>query len=449
MSDFENWTKLAYQFGPFMFALLFCLIITRWGYKIYQRANLRTPPASDREKNTYRIYFISTAAFGFLLVITSVVWWVFNQPSVYIFKGEIAGLREYEKIVSNELYLRRVEVEIPGETTENNLRISNEYFVYVQEKPITDGQVFTLYYRKENGRHELFNINYRGDEAAKYEIQWDEDSGKNVLKYIESPKESGLSFLVNTAYAEPLQPEEEGQFLVQQIGKKHTDLDLSAKNLVRLLQNERTGVGLKIEVLEAVLGLEDESFSEFIKTSTTKEPVIITLLDLSRHTDKELGFNARRILNDKLKLDNFLSLSLVSDDPEMHQSAKSILFSLESPRANDILENILQFQNNPRILELKEIILSERKSRILIPSGSEKGDRYYVKAAWDPENSEVVTCLTNLFNGALISVRTIEEEKKIMADRKNRFVYWYSKEWALRMALEIERCGGTAEFVGF
>ena len=62
MEHLSKLTNLAFQFGPFLFALLFSLIITRWAHKIYREANQRKAP--DEERETYRFYFIGTAIFG-------------------------------------------------------------------------------------------------------------------------------------------------------------------------------------------------------------------------------------------------------------------------------------------------------------------------------------------------------------------------------------------------
>ncbi len=44
MERIAQLTNLAFQFGPFLFALLFSLVITRWAYKIYKEANQRKDP---------------------------------------------------------------------------------------------------------------------------------------------------------------------------------------------------------------------------------------------------------------------------------------------------------------------------------------------------------------------------------------------------------------------
>ena len=72
-----------------------------------------------------------------------------------------------------------------------------------------------------------------------------------------------------------------------------------------------------------------------------------------------------------------------------------------------------------------------------------------MRARWEPTDTAVVDCLTELFHRELRHDRTLEDEKVIMTGRKERIVWWYSKEWALWIAEQIKECGGTAGFIGF
>ena len=118
-------------------------------------------------------------------------------------------------------------------------------------------------------------------------------------------------------------------------------------------------------------------------------------------------------------------------------------------KALKILQNIPNSISYSWLKKLKKEIQLGNKTRVLIPTGSSKGDRYYVKAEWDPENRNVANCLTNLFYRELIHNRTLKEEADLMK-RKNgkRWVYWYSKEWALYIFEKIEACSSKAFFVG-
>lgn len=457
MFDPVRWSELGKQYGPFFFAILFLMVITRWAYKIYRRANLRTdPPASAKEKSTYRYYFIATASFGMLLVIAAVTWWWINQPSIYVFRGEIVDLKDHQEIDSFDFYLkeetRTIEAERMGE--DEDLIFKKKYFIHIQNEPIPENTIFMFIYSMNNQPQKPIYLEYKPDSIGKYEIEYDSLKHRNVLRYIgpiadAAAQSDGASFLFSTAYAQPAPPIKQKESPYQKMKLQYVDFDRSPENLVHLLQDERTDVGRKIEVLDIINNMDDEQFREFMEMSTTKEPMTLTILELGRHTDKELAYKARRIMNNRVDFHNDLTGKLLSDDPAAREAATSFLFRIEPPQAEEILNSIPEQEQTPLIVELKEKIIAGDRSRVLIPTGSKRGDRYYVRANWDPNERNVVDCLTRLFNRELITERTLEEEMEIMSGREERLVYWYSKEWALRMAGEIIKCGGTANFVGF
>ncbi|MBN1638140.1 MAG: hypothetical protein JW866_04180 [Ignavibacteriales bacterium] len=439
MKHISQLTNLAFQFGPFLFALLFTLYISRWGYKNYNQANLRCdPPASEKEINTYRLYFLGTAIFGFILVIISIIWWFNIQVSYHVFAGKIVNLREYEEITSNDLYFKSILV---TKLEENLPQIRDEHFLFIQNEPFDNNQKFKIYYSKGQGKVEEFSINYSSQILVEYCVDWDENSGNNILRCLTSPQ-SSLFF--KSAYAQ--------EFKVKSDYESFSSTeDRIDKYLVQLLQEERTDIGQKIEALDKLSSLEDSQLKYYIEKSIYKEPMTLTLLDLSRHTDKELAYKAKKIINDRFKIDDYLVHLLLSDSKN-REEAIEILFRIEKDRALQILNNIPIKMRNSWFNDLKKEIEFGEKAKILIPTGSSKGDRYYVQAKWDPKNSKVVECLTELFFRELIHNRTYEEEIKLMkgenGQRSERWVYWYSKEWALYIAQKIENCGGKAYFVG-
>ena len=66
---------------------------------------------------------------------------------------------------------------------------------------------------------------------------------------------------------------------------------------------------------------------------------------------------------------------------------------------------------------------------------------------WNANNATVFDCLTRLFNSELVSKRTLREESALMRGKTQRFVFWYTKDWAIHISEEIKKCGGKAEFV--
>ncbi|MFQ5825530.1 MAG: hypothetical protein ACE5JB_15940 [bacterium] len=439
MENILHLTNLAFRFGPFLFALLFTLYVSRWGYKNYNKANLRTnPPASENEINTLRLYFLGTATFGLILVIVSIIWWFNYQVSFHVFKGKIVSLKEYEKIASNDLYFKPI---IITKLEKGLPQIRDEHFIFIQNKPFENNQRFKIYYSKGQGKVEEFIINYNSQIFVEFCIDWDENSGNNVLKYLTPRNQSSLFF--NSAYAQEIK----WNIKQESTPSENNRID---SYLIDLLQEERTDIGQKIEALDKLISLGDSQLKYYIETVTYKEPMALTLLDLSRHTDKELAYKAKKLINDRFKVDDYLVQKLISNS-QNKKEAVDIIFRIEKDRALKILNSIPSNMRNSWINNIiKEIELGE-KSIVLYPTGSSKGDRYYVHAKWDFKNIKVVECLTKLFYRELIHNRTYEEEVKLMKGKDNqrneRWVYWYSKEWALYIAEKIENCGGSASFV--
>src|SRR5215469_15946314 len=77
--------KLAYDFGLFLFALLFLLVVTRTSHKYYYEITGRTqPPATPSQTAVYRLYFVSSFIFGIVLVIASVGWWIYSNSTEHV-----------------------------------------------------------------------------------------------------------------------------------------------------------------------------------------------------------------------------------------------------------------------------------------------------------------------------------------------------------------------------
>lgn len=231
------------------------------------------------------------------------------------------------------------------------------------------------------------------------------------------------------------------------------------KHLIDLLQDERTATETKIQVLDEVLGLDTANFKKYVEYPTRKEPMFLTILDLSRHTNRRLASKALEIAN-KSYFNDIVAQQLLSDEEEISKQAHKVLASrIDSLKVLEILREAREILDNRpnnektkirrKLDKLKEEIDSTGGTRVLVPTESSQGDRYYVKAEWSPRERKVVDCLTELFNRALITELTLKDEERLMKGRSNRHVYWYSKDWALWIADEIERCGGRASFVGF
>jgi hypothetical protein len=98
----ETMTRLAAQYGPFLFAMLFILVVTSTAHKYYRESNTRQPPASEEERATYRSYFRTSVWVGIGLTLVSIGWWFiaqFHGPTN--FEIAVVGLQPGETIASN------------------------------------------------------------------------------------------------------------------------------------------------------------------------------------------------------------------------------------------------------------------------------------------------------------------------------------------------------------
>jgi hypothetical protein len=441
----------AFQLGPFLFAVLFNLVITVWAHRIYREASTRSnPSASEKELNTYRLYFWLVVGFGIILVIVSIIWWFKAQPEVYIYKGVIQNLKPHERIVSGSLYFKTVVKKVPFE---DDLQLRDEQFVAIQEKPFKENDEFEILYGKGQNVSERtsneFRIKFIPNTEPSYRIEW--DPIKKITKItqpnlpIESKEDTrsqrGL-IMLGSAFAfspDAFMPAQRNEIVLASQLKAQT-----IENAFEVLRQERSDVARKIAAIEQ-LGA-DSSVKEFLGQSPAD---MLVLLDLTRHTDRELAYEATKVA-EEVGINVLLAAALRSSDTRKRETAKVILFRIERGRAEQIVEEVRRHKDvdSRELSRLLEEIKSGKKERILIPTASQQGDRYYVKAEWASDNEGIINCLTSLFNKALMATRTLDQEKQKMSGRSTRFVYWYSKSWALGIADEIEKCGGKATFVG-
>lgn len=435
-----EFTELAYQFGPFFFALLFVLIVSVWASKALTEANTRDPKASITELKVRRIVFLSSWSFGLILVLVSIVSWWFQQDANHVFSGKIVGLTESEMVSSSDMYFRPIFHEVHPEAP----RERDEQFLVVQNEPVQEGQSFTLRYSKGGGRVDRFVVACSVGVGASYRIEWSDSAEQNLFILVASPTHA--SIFGSTAMAAELT----GLRLV--LASASDPARSIERDIVGTLQSERSSLGAKINAVEQLAELDDDQFTKIMELETEKESMVQTLLDLSRHSDKELAYKARKVVEGRYDVQKTLVNKVASGDDRQFEQSLKILQRVEPVQAMAILDSAYesgQTQNLSKIAGLREDMRADSRTRAVIPTASKDGDRYYVQAEWELEDTAVVECLTELFHAELVHNRTIEDERVLMKDRTTRLVWWYSKEWAIWMAEKIEACGATTEFVGY
>ncbi|SRR5258708_3713381 len=132
-------TNLAYHFGPFFFAVIFSLVITRSAMRWYKSA-----PAKSEEKHTYQQYFRVTYVFAMVLVLLSVAWFMYAQYGKrHALEGVIMNLREHEFVdVKSEEFMIR-------ERKRSTAQLRDLYFVIIRNQPLHKGDRIYVNYWEE------------------------------------------------------------------------------------------------------------------------------------------------------------------------------------------------------------------------------------------------------------------------------------------------------------
>lgn len=140
MSIAEVFTQLAYQFGPFFFAVLFTLFVTRTARSWYVAAG---QPLDERERATFRQWFLVCSYFSIVLVMISIGWYAYyNWGRHHALEGIFVGLRPYQIIApdAEPFFIKEVTTKDPGGD------IRDYYFVLVRDKPWTRGEKISFKY---------------------------------------------------------------------------------------------------------------------------------------------------------------------------------------------------------------------------------------------------------------------------------------------------------------
>ncbi len=133
-------TRLAGDYAPFFFAVLFLTLITRAAHGYYSKACTRTdPPANEIEQKTYRLYFLVVTGSSIILVMLAIIWFAFNQMrGPHTFQIAITELEGTTKVESG--FFSKITLRPRLDATS----ISDVYLLIVQEQPFMTGAKFPI-----------------------------------------------------------------------------------------------------------------------------------------------------------------------------------------------------------------------------------------------------------------------------------------------------------------
>jgi hypothetical protein len=142
---FERTVQLAEQFGPFLFAVLFILVITRTAHGYYHDAITRADPhASVEERRTYRFYFLCSVWAGLVVMTLAIGWWLYaNWRGSNFYQVAILNLKDNE-MISADYFTKSVQRPLVSGGTP----IHDVYLLILRDSPFRVGEKFPLSYYK-------------------------------------------------------------------------------------------------------------------------------------------------------------------------------------------------------------------------------------------------------------------------------------------------------------
>src|SRR5581483_3056112 len=419
MDSITPLVHLAWQFGPFAFSLIFLIGLAMWGSKQWQQVITRaSPPATDDEKNTYRRYFIAMSTVGVVLVGISVYWWWTHRP-MYFYEGEIQGLSETDSVEGSALFVRNEYYR----QDPSSPQFRDVYFLIRQAEPFTDGQEITLRYFRDRRLAKPVVLKVALD--ARYVMALEYDGAKDQWELIRRTRLPSTSFsLIAPAFAQStkeivpasaspaisIPAADDTSFDIPNIYIPSTDA-IFADYAVEL-QDPKTLVSRKVEVLDWLrIHASRTNLSEMFELRPSdwqgiKEPIFLTLLDLTRHTDKEIANKANILLaRAPLPTNYFYEVATSGSSTDKAEAINDFL-RLEPHYAEAVVKSLAARKVDVRAYTKFSEHSDDWKQ--LIPTGTASGDRYYMNVDWDTKNYD---CVYKQLS-AIVNAKTATKEWK-------------------------------------
>lgn len=367
---------------------------------------------------------------GLALVAVSVAWWFVHHP-LYVVRGEIRGLDHNTRVSSTQLYF----LDRPHPALrDDDLPVHDEQFVALSEHPFGKLQKFPVDFSKNQATHDQLLIECGPDDGGNVFTPGLKD-GRNTLDrmgYASSPfdwmkpqvvyaQQSLPAQLPSDKLKPPLAP------MAQQ--QRGSAVDPSA---VDTLQDPISSVGMKILALRRLQSPDPQTMATYFRVNSRGEPFAATILDLTRHSDPELAYDAKSIVDSSVFQD-YLRQALRSKDPVTRQTAESVLSHMDSERAAGFTKGLE--------------VANEVKNRALVPTNFPDGDRYFLEIRWTSDDKKQVDCLADFFAASLDDAGSEAKQKALMRNRSQRLIYSSYPEWVIPAAGKIEKCGAKVGFV--
>lgn len=180
--------NLASELGPFLFSILFLIVITGAAYSWYGKCAAQTPADAQMLK-VCRIWFVLSFSVGLVCTALSIAWWFHvHLEKVYIYEVTVQG-HPTQQSINSAYYQRRVPEASsmpPGLAQFRDLKWDTQLLI-VQDSKFSPNQTFKLDAALTNDLDSCspltvvpLDFRYLGNPQDTYELEWQAGSSPKL-----------------------------------------------------------------------------------------------------------------------------------------------------------------------------------------------------------------------------------------------------------------------------
>ncbi|QDQ25156.1 hypothetical protein FNU76_01605 [Chitinimonas arctica] len=425
--------------GPFFFAVLM-IIISIWAMTKLITLT-KGKPTLIAVHYAVMTFCVITLIGGFLVSWRASSWWFAAQDVPFGRYATILRIPDDISVWSDaaELYQKRVDSK---DTRSHSIKLA-----ILSKAPCQDaGRLIIQLHRAGMKQPDIFPIECNSLDSSwpdKTSFNFDVDIKSGNLVLISNSKSTKIATnpLLPLAFAD----EPEIQFTIQSNTQRNyapvSSVD-QVKALARTLQSEQAKPGEKVDAINQLGGaplLASKMTSPGLNAGLS-EPLYATLLDLQRHSDKQLATKARQ-LTARLPIAKDLAKLAKSSDARDMAMLKTIAAST-SQQDRALFKDPGDFD---AILNRGSKGTPASGETPPIPTYTREGDRFFIRASWDNKDEAMVGCVGKAFF-ELWGGTSLAQQVELARTVRTRMVF-YTKAWAISMHDRLRQCQAKVAYV--
>ncbi len=439
--------------GPFFFSVFLSML---WVWTIKKSIELFGKPDGDKVLRLTLLSFSGVFLVGSLVVAWRAIdWWVASQNTPFGRYATILGIPNDIAIWADaaELYQQRKEAQA---SPTHSIRLAFLSKAQCAEK---DALILQLN-RQGMNKPDTFPIgctsfddNWQTNQSFALDV--DEKTGALVLvekknglasKQNQQREKTGAlnTILLPPAYAADLSV---GRPVINSVTVRgYTPLNSldEVNEAAKELQNTQAPPGEKLDILGRLMAspvVSTNMLNDRINNNLS-EPLYATLLDLQRHSDKQIAVKTRLLLN-RLPLGKDVATLAATKKPENQAALTKIIASMSDVDIDNLQESAKEKGKQGMSVAA---LLSKRKTLgSPVPTYTKDGDRFYVKAHWKDNDEKSIQCIGKAYFDHW-GGESLKQQVDLVRSRTTRTVY-YTKEWATEMYERLRACGAEVSYV--